>query len=435
MSLLLKHLPRFPRGGFAVVVVLVAGMACGEPSNEGGSGASLASGPVSSAPAAAPAAKPAAGDDAEEVPLEKFSGGAKAFGEVRDALLKSYYAEGITEDDVYRAATAGMLEKLEPRLRKYNRLLSPREIAEVKNDLKGEVVGVGVQISFDEKSGYADVLGTIPRSPSEKAGLLAGDKIVTVNGKLYKGMTIRDVVADIRGKAGAPVTLSVLRGDKLQSFTVVRDRIAYDTPMTAILPDKLGYLRIPSFTDKTPELVKASLEELERGGARALAIDLRQSPGGSFERAIETAGLLLPEGSPVVTLKARGKRDETRVTKGKPILGDLPATVLVDSGTSSGAEFLAGALQEIRHARVVGTRTHGKWSVQSLEDLPNGYAYKYTVGLFETPGGRSFEGAGLVPDVESSMDEALLVRANAAKAEERLTIDVQLRTAKELLLH
>src|SRR5262249_51541775 len=154
--------------------------------------------------------------------------------------------------------------------------------------LKGEVVGIGVKIAFDEKSGFAEVLGTIAQSPSEKAGLLPGDHIVTVNGKLYKGMTLKDVVADIRGKAGEPVSLSVLRADKLVSFNVVRDKLAYDGPVHAMLPDNLGYVRIPSFNDKTPAAVRSGLEELERGGARSLVVDLRCAPGGSFERAVET---------------------------------------------------------------------------------------------------------------------------------------------------
>jgi carboxyl-terminal processing protease len=427
-----------PSTGVLVVAALVATFGCGQPGSDGTSGPSGGpSGQATTAAAAAPPSSPSRAhvpDGDDEVPVEKFANGAKAFAEVRDALLKSYYAEGLSEDDVYRAATAGMLEKLEPRMQKYNRLLSPREIAEIKNDLKGEVVGVGVQISFDEKSGYTDVLGTIPRSPSEKAGLVAGDKIVTVNGKLYKGMRMTDVVADIRGKAGDPVTLSVLRGDKLVSFTIVRDKVPYDAAAQAMLPDQLGYVRIPSFTEKTPAAVRASLEELEKGGARGLVVDLRHSPGGSFEKAVETAELLLPEGSPIVILKGRGKGEETRVSKGKPILGNVPMAVLVDNGTSSGAEFLAGALQENRHARLVGARTHGKWSVQSLDDLPNGYAYKYTVSLFLTPSRKSYEGTGITPDIELSMDDATFARANAAKPEDRLAIDVQLKTAKQLIL-
>src|SRR5262249_3937444 len=121
------------------------------------------------------------------------------------------------------------------------------------------------------------------------------------------------------------------------------------------------------------------------------------------------------------------------LSKGKPVLANVPVAVLIDNDTASGAEFLAGALQEERHARLVGTHTHGKWSVQSLDDLQNGFAYKYTVGLFRTPSGKTYEGIGIPPDVESSMDEPTLVRANALKPEERLTVDVQLRTAKELL--
>jgi carboxyl-terminal processing protease len=418
-----------------LVLAVLGAVACGQlETGTGGPPSTQAPSPPGAAPTPQPAPRtPSSGEADDEVPVEKFKDGAKAFAQVRDALLKSYYAEGIDEDALYRAATAGMLERLEPRMKKYNKLLPPREIAEIKNDLKGELVGVGVQIDFDEKSGYADVLGTLPRSPSEKAGILVGDKIVTVNGKLYKGMQRKDVIADIRGKPGEPVTLSVLRGDKLLSFTIVRDKIAYDSPIHAMLPDALGYVRIPSFTDKTPAEVRAGLEELEKGGARALVVDLRHSPGGSFERAVETAELLVPEGAPIVVVKARGKPDDTRVSKGKPVLGAVPVTVLVDSATSSGAEFLAGALSESRHARLVGMRTHGKWSVQSLDDLPNGFAYKYTVGLFQTPSGKSYEGIGIAPDVESSMDESLLARANAAKPEERLALDAQLRTAKELL--
>src|SRR6185369_4996086 len=147
----------------------------------------------------------------------------------------------------------------------------------------------------------------------------AGDKIVTVDGKLYKGMRLQDVVADIRGKAGAPVALSVLRGDRILSFRVVRDKVTYDTPIHMMFPDGLGYVRIPSFTEKTAGAVRAGLEDLEKGGARALIVDLRHSPGGSFDKAIETGELLVPEGAPIVVLRGRGKADETKSSKGRPI--------------------------------------------------------------------------------------------------------------------
>jgi carboxyl-terminal processing protease len=201
------------------------------------------------------------------------------------------------------------------------------------------------------------------------------------------------------------------------------------------LVDGIGLVRIPSFNEKTPAAVRAGLEDLDKkGGAKALIVDLRHSPGGSFDRALETAELLLPEGSPIVSLKKKGKPEEVHTSKGKPILGDLPAAVLVDENTASGGELLAAALREERHAKIVGTKTFGKWTVQSLDDLPNGWAYKYTVGLFKTPTGKSYEGVGLTPDLDVAMAEEALTKANHAKPEERAAIDVQFRTAKEVLL-
>jgi carboxyl-terminal processing protease len=414
---------------FAIALVAAA---CSDPASTTSTTQTVAKAAEPAAATPAAPAKPAHWEESDVVPAEPFTKGQASFNEVRDALLKSYYAEGLTEDDVYRAATAGMLQQLEPRMKKYNKLLSPRENAEIKNDLKGEVVGVGVRIDFDEKSGYADVVGIIPGSAAEKGGLLPGDKIVTVDGKLYKGMKIQDVAADIRGKAGTNVTLSVLRGDKLAPYTLTRDKLAYDQASTTMVGD-VGVVRIPSFAEKTPATVKAGLEEIAKKNPKALVIDLRHTPGGSFDSALQTAELLLPEGSPIVSLKKKGAPEETHVSKGKPILGDLPATVLVDEATASGAELLAGALREQRHAKLVGAKTFGKWSVQSLETLPNGYAYKFTLGLFKTPSGKSFEGVGLTPDLEVPMDEVALQKANNAKVDDRLGLDVQLRTATELL--
>lgn len=419
----------------AAASVLLAFAACGEPPREAPPSPAAS---TSATPASPPeiARETSAGTPPEDArPKEKFADGARAFASVRDSLLKSYYAEGITEDDLYRAATEGMLEKIEPKMREWNKLITARELAEMRNDLKGELVGVGVQIKFDPPSGYADVLGTLPGSPSEKAGIVSGDKIVTVDGKLYKGMRLEDVVADIRGKAGEPVTLTVLRADKLLTLKVVRERVAYDQVSHTLLPEDIGYLRIPSFNERTPLAVKQALEELGRRGAKALVVDLRQSPGGSFERAVEAAELLLPEGAGIVTLKRRNKPEERHVAKGGGLLLDLPLAVLVDHGTSSGAEFVTAALREGRHARVVGARTKGKWSVQTVDDLPNGWAFKYTVSLFRTPGGEAFEGTGLVPDVEVSMDDKRLAEIYAAKSpEDRIAKDVQYRTARELLI-
>jgi carboxyl-terminal processing protease len=181
-------------------------------------------------------------------------------------------------------------------------------------------------------------------------------------------------------------------------------------------------------------MVKDALDDLARLGAKSLVVDLRDSPGGSFDEAIASTDLMLPTGTPIATVKKRGVKDDTYVAKGTPILATIPLAVLVDHGTSSGAELMTAALQEGRHAFVVGARTYGKWSVQSIEDLDNGYAYKFTIGTFFTPSGKTYGGVGLEPDVEVSMDDKATSRALAlSDPDKRLAADTVLRTAAAML--
>jgi carboxyl-terminal processing protease len=398
-------------------------------------GQGIAPAPASSTgPTSVAASAPSSTEEPASEPKEKFSNGAHAFAAIKDEVMKSYYADGLTEDDFYRAASEGVLEHIDPAMRKWNKLLGPSEVAEIRSDLKGELVGVGTEIDFDPATGYTDVQGTIPGSPAEKAGILPGDTIVSVDGKLFKGMTIRDVVSVIRGKAGEPVTLSILRADKLLSFTITRAAITYSHVHHFMLPEGVGYLEVSSFTGKTTAMVKDALDDLARLGAKSLVVDLRDSPGGSFDEAIAATDLMLPTGTPIATVKKRGVKDDAYVAKGAPILATVPLAVLVDHGTSSGAELMTAALQEGRHAFVVGTRTFGKWSVQSIEDLDNGYAYKFTIGTFYAPSGKTYGGVGLEPDVEVSMDDKATSRALAeSDPAKRLATDTVLRTAAAML--
>lgn len=373
-------------------------------------------------------------DDEQEIPSEKFTNGEAAFATVRAHLQEQYYAEGLTDDDLYHAATAGMLERLDPRMRKWNKLLSPHEMDEIKTDLKGEIVGVGLQINFDPQTGYIAVTGLIHGSAGERAGIVPGDTIVRVNDKLYKGMKVREVVADIRGKAGETVSFSVLHDGKLDTVKVVRERIAFDTPAHAVLLGNVGYVRIPSFTERTHDAVKAALTELADKKVTGLVLDVRQNQGGLFQEAVRTAELFVPAGSEIVSTKKRKEAKEKMLSKGAPILGDVPIVVLVDAKTASGGEIIGAALRDTRHARMVGMRTMGKGSVQMIDDLPNGYAYKYTMSLLFTPNGQTFDGVGLTPDIEVALEDVQRGKAMSAPTEEaRLAMDVQLRTAAELV--
>jgi carboxyl-terminal processing protease len=326
-----------------------------------------------------------------------------------------------------------MVEYADPSMQAWNKLLSPSDLSELRLDLRGELVGIGVKISLDQATGYIDVLGTIPGSPAERAGIAPPDKIVTVDGKLYKGRTLADVVADIRGKPGDTVNLSILRGAGLVTVPVVREKIAYDTVQDMMVADGVGYVRIPSFNEKTPGSLHDALADLVAKHARALVVDVRANPGGSFDASLAAVGDLVPAGSTIASVDKRGKV-EPHVAQGTPQLLDVPMDVLVDHDTASSAELLAGAVQELRHATIIGARTHGKWTVQRIEDLPNGYAIKFTVGVFATPSGKSYDGTGLTPDVEVDAPAGATQRALAERDPvARLADDVQLRTAVAVL--
>ncbi len=406
--------------------------ACGHPD------ASPTPTPTGAAPQAAqaPASAPGAAEPEDPIPVEKFTDGEKAFRTVKDTLLASYYSAGLTEDDLYRAAAEGMMARIDPKQQKWNKLLSPSELAEMQADIKGEVIGVGVKIHFDPATGHIGVLGTVAGSPAEREKLKAGDEILSVDGKLYKGKEIRDVVHDIRGKTGDAVTLTVLRDDKVFSVSLKREIVPIDVASGGMLPNAVGYVRIHTFHEKTPGVLKGVLGTLS--GARAMVLDLRMNAGGLFDEAITSAGYFLKPGTPIVKVDRRGQPSETISAKGERIVGDMPFVVLVNEETASGAELLAAALAEGRGAQVVGSRTFGKWSVQKLDTLANGYAIKYTTSLFSTPSGRSFGGQGLPPDVEVAFGggsgdhtlDKLLAQPDLGK---RAAEDPQLRTAMGLL--
>ncbi|HEX8790726.1 MAG TPA: S41 family peptidase [Polyangiaceae bacterium] len=389
---------------------------------------------------ATPASAPTSSGQAPEstVPTEPFTSGAQNFEAARKALLGGYYRDSFTEDDLYRAAVQGMVQFADPSMQQWNKMLPPSELAQMRTDLQGELVGIGVKIDFDPATGYIDVKETIPGSPAEHAGIAPPDKILTVNGKLFKGRSKMEVVQDIRGKAGETVTLTILRGAGIVTVPVVRSKIAYDTVQDMVVGDDVGYVRIPSFNAKTPGSLHDALADLASKHVRALVLDLRDNWGGSFDDSVAAASELAPAGATITSVNKRGKIEPVTPMAGTPapMLLDLPLAVLVDHDTASSAELLAAAAQELRHATLVGNRTHGKWSVQRLEDLPNGYAIKFTVGVFASPSGKSYDGIGLAPDIEVDAPGDTIQRAVAeTDPKTKVGEDAQLRTALAVLAH
>ena len=418
------------------IVAFLGATAC---SQTGAAPAPSATSPTAATLPSAPATLPAASaapmvtEEPFTVQTERFGDGQKAFATAKDALLTKYYATGLTEEDVYRAAVRGMVEDIDARMHRWNKLLSPAELAEIETELNGEIVGIGVNIRFDDSTGHIEILGTTRGSPAEKAGLQAHDTIVSVNGKLFRGKRQGDAIHELRGKTGDPVSLSVLREDKLLSFTIVRAPIQLQEVRHLVI-DGVGELSVAMFTAKTVPAMRAALNDFSAAHVRAISLDLRGNHGGSFDDAVHAAELFLPAGAPIVKLERREGKEETIASKGTPVLPALPVIILVNQDTSSSAELLAGALSENLHARIVGMRTYGKWTLQSIDELGNGYAIKYTTALFHTPSGKSYDGVGLIPDVEVDADRLQVERACfLMDPAARLAADTQLRTALSLL--
>ncbi len=364
-----------------------------------------------------------------EPPKERFPDGAKAFQQAKELLAKDQLDDKSGDDDLYRGAVAGMLSAGG----RWDKLLSPSEIAELKGDMQGEVVGVGVEIRLEPETGAALVLGVLPGSGAERAGLAAGDRILRIDGVALRGREQRDVVRAIRGKAGSQVALTVLRDDKISVKTVLREKLVWAPVTEATLPGEVALIGIRAFTEKTPALLREALGRAAARKPRALVIDLRDDEGGLFDKMIECAGALTPKGTLVVTKLGRGGRETPYRSDGEPLLRGVPTAVLVNGKTASGAEMLAGAMQSAG-ARVVGKRTFGKWNVQRIDDLGNGWAIKFTVGTFRSPAGALLDGKGLDPDLEVEMDPATTAAAQRiTDGKSRLAADPQLRAALALL--
>ena len=361
---------------------------------------------------------------------DPFRDGEKAFQKAHELLQQKYVDDKVTDDQMWRAATAGLLHGVGNG--KWDKLLSPSELAALKADLVGEVVGLGVHISVDEQAGVANVEGIVPGSGAERAGLMVGDKILRLDGKALKGLNEGEVARSMRGKAGTSATLTILRDAEILTRTIKRAPFVIDPIVSMILPGGAGLVQVRMFTEKTPALMKAALEKLQAAGMKALILDVRSNEGGRYDSMLQCAGQLLPKGALVVTELRRSGGVEEQHTSTEPVVS-VPMAVLVNGVTASGAEILAGALKHAG-ARVVGKRTVGKWNAQWIEELGNGWAIKFTTIVFRAPWGANLDGRGLDPDVEVEEDPGQLARAAAIRnGEKRLAADPQLRVAVTLL--
>jgi carboxyl-terminal processing protease len=354
--------------------------------------------------------------------------------EARAILLSDHYDDKLSAGALDLAAVQGMVTSLNGgKPEGPNAILDPRSMAELTDDLKGELVGIGAQIDYDETTGMALLMGTLPGSSAAGAGLQKGDRVLGVDGQPFRGRTLKEVMRAIRGKAGTSVRVSLLRGSTVIEKTMVRKRLALPS-VEHMLAGDVAVVTLRQFNERTPAELEAALKAVSDGKAQRLLLDLRANAGGLFEKAIESAQLLVPSGAEIVRTAGRKGKLTRYHSKGSPVLGKLPLVILVDNLTASSAEVLAEALRVNNGATLVGAKTFGKWRMETLRPLQGGYTLKFTVAMLQSPQGHSFDGKGLAPDVEVAPGtEQLEYTRRIPELDKRLAADPQLKGALHVL--
>lgn len=318
--------------------------------------------------------------------LSTFS---QAFRTVRDT-----YPKAISEEKLVEAAIEGMAKALDP----YSGYMNRNQYQEILSDVKGEFWGIGIEFTYE--NGKIKIITAIDGTPAQKAGLRPGDIIQAINEKSITGWTLEEVSEELKGRKKGKATLVLQRDLKEFSVTLEYTNIS-PNPVRHEIVDNVGYLRISNFyTGTTNQYIEAALKQFEQKMVRGLIIDIRNNPGGLLEPAIQVANAFIPEGL-IVSIQPKNPKDIVRhhAKAGyKCIL--TPIVILVNEGTASSAEILAGALKDQGRAVLMGAKTYGKGSVQTLIPLNNNQsALRLTTAYYITPGGSQIDGQGITPDV------------------------------------
>ena len=330
----------------------------------------------------------------------------RTFTEVLERIRTSYVEE-VDDATLLESAIRGMLEGLDP----HSAYLEPEAFQGLQDTTSGQFGGLGLEVG--QEDGFIKVISPIDDTPASRAGIEPGDLIVKIDDHPVKGMSLMDAVDQMRGPAGSKITLTLVRGAG-RPFDVELERavIKVKSVRTETLEPGYAYLRITQFQNNTGDEVRRSLASLKAGGElKGLVMDLRNNPGGVLQSAVEVADAFLSDGMIVYT-KGRLPNTELRfnATAGNPG-GDIPLVVLINGGSASASEIVAGALQDRGRAVIMGTDSFGKGSVQTVLPLNNDRALKLTTALYYTPKGRSIQAQGIVPDIR--VERAQLTRGVA----------------------
>ncbi len=318
-------------------------------------------------------------------------------GLVEDAYdkIRSTAVDPPAEDELARGAIEGMVDVLKEGDDPYAFFYTPSGYRSFQELTTGRFSGIGVWLK--QKRGDLEIVSVLPATPALRSGLQRGDVIRTIDGAPVVDMTSDDAVARIKGPEGTEVSLGVVRDGESLNFTIERAEIELPNLLARIIDEDLGYLRLFGFARGAAEQLRDELDGLIDDGAKGIVLDLRDNGGGLFSEAVEVASAFIENGE-IVTYKARAEEDVVYEAEGDAYQ-DLPLVVLVNEGTASASEIVAGALQDRDRAMVIGTQTYGKGSVQEVLPLPDSSALKLTIARYFTPDGHDLSGAGIEPDV------------------------------------
>ncbi|NOX92080.1 MAG: S41 family peptidase [Gammaproteobacteria bacterium] len=327
------------------------------------------------------------------LPLDEL----RSFTEVF-ARIKKDYVEEVSDKTLLENAIRGMLSGLDP----HSSYLDPEHFKELQVGTSGEFGGLGIEVGMED--GFVKVISPIDDTPAQRAGVKAGDLVIRLDEKPVKGMTLHDAVKIMRGKVGTDIVLTIIRDgeEKPLKITITRDIIKVKSVRARDLGDGFGYLRISQFQSRTGENLAEAIEKLKKdndGKLNGMVLDLRNNPGGVLNAAVEVSDAFLETGLIVYT---QGRITDSEMkfnATPRRLLDGAPLVVLVNGGSASASEIVAGALQDHKRAVIIGTRTFGKGSVQTILPLNEKTALKLTTARYYTPSGRSIQAEGVMPDI------------------------------------
>ena len=319
------------------------------------------------------------------------------FGDVFERV-RAEYVDPVGDKELVENAINGMLTGLDP----HSGYMDAKQFRDMEVQTKGEFGGLGIEVT--QENGFIKVISPIDDTPASKAGIKPGDIITAIDGKSVEGMSLNDAVDHMRGPPDSRIILTIKREgiDKPIEQSMLREIIHIQVVKSRMEPDHIGYVRLSQFTEQADPSLRAAVKSLKQqsgGKLTALILDLRNNPGGLLDQAVAVSSDFINQGE-IVSTRARHPEDSQRWdAKGEDIIPDTPLVVLVNNGSASSSEIVSGALQDHHRAILLGTRTFGKGSVQTVIPLPGNGAMRLTTARYYTPSGRSIQGLGIEPDV------------------------------------